>query len=104
MAQTVVGWLFIFLGIIGIFLPILQGILFLVIGLMLLAPHYAFAQSLLHKAESKYPDEYAKMMDVQDRLMANKPLMAAGILVLAILLVVGVYYAVAAITALSSET
>lgn len=104
MAQTVVGWLFIFLGIIGIFLPILQGILFLVIGLMLLSPRYAFAQSLLQKAESKYPDEYAKMMDMQDRLMANKPLMAAGIVVLAILLTVGVYYAVVAITALSSGT
>ena len=31
------GWIFIFLGILGLFLPILQGILFLAIGLIVLS-------------------------------------------------------------------
>ena len=31
------GWFFVVLGILGIFLPILQGILFLAIGLILLS-------------------------------------------------------------------
>lgn len=33
--RQVLGWLFIVLGILGIFLPILQGVLFLVIGVTL---------------------------------------------------------------------
>lgn len=39
-----IGWLFIVLGILGIFLPILQGIFFLLIGLYLLmrfSPRFA---------------------------------------------------------------
>jgi hypothetical protein len=34
-ARQVLGWFFIFLGIIGLFLPLLQGVLFIVIGIAL---------------------------------------------------------------------
>jgi uncharacterized membrane protein YbaN (DUF454 family) len=37
--RFVAGWLFIVLGILGLFLPILQGFLFLAIGLYLLSPY-----------------------------------------------------------------
>ncbi|SVB57011.1 uncharacterized protein METZ01_LOCUS209865, partial [marine metagenome] len=47
--------MFILLGIVGVFLPVLQGVLFMVIGLMLLSNRYAFARNLLRKAEEKYP-------------------------------------------------
>lgn len=37
--RMVIGWLFIFLGILGLVLPFLQGILFIAIGIAMLADH-----------------------------------------------------------------
>ena len=100
--QTVAGWVFIVLGILGLFLPILQGILFLVIGLMLLSTRYEFAQNILHKAEQRYPDEYARMHGMKERLLTSKPLIAAGVIVLVGLCVLGVYLAVSTIWQLTA--
>lgn len=49
------GWGFIFLGILGLFLPILQGILFLLIGLFLLSEESPWAKKLLDKVRAKFP-------------------------------------------------
>ena len=49
------GWAFIVLGIIGLFLPVLQGILFLLIGLIILSSEYTWAQTLLHKLRERFP-------------------------------------------------
>ena len=51
----VVGWAFILLGIIGLFLPILQGVLFLLIGLVILSSEYAWAHHLLAKLRQRFP-------------------------------------------------
>ncbi|MFN3467638.1 MAG: PGPGW domain-containing protein, partial [Candidatus Brocadiales bacterium] len=51
----VAGWIFILLGIAGLFLPFLQGILFLLVGLYLLSREYAWAGRLLHKIRERYP-------------------------------------------------
>ena len=39
-AVIVIGWVFLLLGIAGLFLPILQGVLFILIGLMILSTEY----------------------------------------------------------------
>jgi uncharacterized protein len=61
--RHVFGWFFILLGIIGLFLPILQGILFLIIGAIILAPEVPFFQKLIDKFEIRYPEisEKAKL-------------------------------------------
>ena len=51
----IVGWAFILLGIIGLFLPVLQGVLFLLIGLMILSGEYVWAHHLLRKLKLKFP-------------------------------------------------
>lgn len=51
----VVGWAFILLGIAGLFLPILQGILFLLIGLFILSSEYVWAHKLLKKLKERFP-------------------------------------------------
>ncbi len=51
----VIGWTFILLGIAGLFLPILQGILFLLIGLFILSSEYVWAHKLLHKLKARFP-------------------------------------------------
>lgn len=54
-AILALGWGFIVFGIVGLFLPILQGILFLLIGLALLSIESEIARRILHKLRARYP-------------------------------------------------
>jgi len=63
-----IGWSFILLGIVGLFLPILQGILFLLIGLLVLSKESVIAKNLLHRIEKRYPDQYRKMHEYNEQL------------------------------------
>jgi len=49
------GYGFLGLGVLGLFLPILQGILFLAIGLILLSRHTVWAERLLHRLKERFP-------------------------------------------------
>ena len=51
----ILGWAFILLGIAGLFLPVLQGILFLLIGLVILSSEYVWAHHLLGKLRERFP-------------------------------------------------
>lgn len=51
----VVGWIFVLFGIVGLFLPVLQGILFILIGLTILSTEYAWAHHLLAKLRQRFP-------------------------------------------------
>jgi uncharacterized membrane protein YbaN (DUF454 family) len=54
-AIIIVGWVFIALGIAGLFLPVLQGILFLLIGLVILSTEYHWAKRLLGYVRNRFP-------------------------------------------------
>ena len=56
------GWFFVALGVLGIILPVLQGILFLLIGFILLSRESAWAQRQLEKLKTRYP-KFAKKYD-----------------------------------------
>jgi len=49
------GWIFIILGIIGLFLPVLQGVLFLAIGLVLLSRRSPRLRLMIVKLGRRYP-------------------------------------------------
>lgn len=51
----ITGWTFILLGIVGLFLPILQGVLFLLVGLIILSSEYVWAHRLLTKLRERFP-------------------------------------------------
>ncbi len=51
----IIGWLFIVLGILGLFLPILQGILFILIGLAILSSRSKLIKRFLKHLEERYP-------------------------------------------------
>jgi uncharacterized protein len=51
----IAGWAFILLGILGLFLPILQGVLFLLVGLIILSSEYVWAHRLLTKLRERFP-------------------------------------------------
>lgn len=70
------GWGFIVLGILGLFLPILQGILFLLIGLSLLSNSSPWAARLLHRVRERFPrisktcdEAMIKAKDYQARIL-----------------------------------
>ena len=51
----ILGWGFVVLGFIGLFLPILQGIIFILVGLYLLAKRSKFARKLLQRLYHRFP-------------------------------------------------
>lgn len=54
-AKLVIGWFFVVLGVVGLFLPILQGVLFLAIGLAILATEQVWAHRLLTWLRHRFP-------------------------------------------------
>jgi uncharacterized membrane protein YbaN (DUF454 family) len=56
------GYAFLVLGVFGLFLPFLQGILFILIGLIILARHAAWAQRLLDRFRAQHP-KAAELID-----------------------------------------
>ncbi len=63
----VVGWAFILLGIAGLFLPVLQGILFLLIGLFILSSEYVWAHKLLQRLRQRFPGVAAQFDKAKER-------------------------------------
>jgi uncharacterized protein len=55
MVLLLLGWSFIVLGVIGLSLPILQGVLLLIIGLVILSSEYKWAHKLLRKIRTRFP-------------------------------------------------
>ena len=55
------------LGVLGLFLPILQGILFLAIGGMLLSMESPTAQRILNRLRTRYPSLDKTMIAAQKR-------------------------------------
>ena len=64
---VILGWIFIVFGIIGLFLPVLQGILFLSIGLYLLSKKSLWAKKLLYKMGRRYPYLFRKIKGVRSK-------------------------------------
>jgi uncharacterized membrane protein YbaN (DUF454 family) len=65
MAKPVVqliGWMFLVAGVAGLFLPFLQGILFIFVGLMILSWQYEWAGKVLVKARTRFP-QMAEQLD-----------------------------------------
>ncbi|HHT9119362.1 MAG TPA: PGPGW domain-containing protein [Candidatus Hypogeohydataceae bacterium YC41] len=61
------GWIFILLGIAGLFLPFLQGILFLLIGLYFLSHEFQWAERLLNKIRTRYPSIAKKLDEAKEK-------------------------------------
>jgi uncharacterized protein len=66
----IAGWSFIVLGIVGLILPFLQGVLFLLVGLAILSSEYAWARRLLTKVRERFP----KVGRIADQAMAKAAL------------------------------
>lgn len=54
--RLVAGWLLLILGVAGLVLPFLQGILFLLLGLYVLAPEWPWARRQLARLRGRFPE------------------------------------------------
>ena len=66
----VAGWGFVLFGILGLFLPILQGVLFLLIGLLILSSEYVWAHQLLSKLRARFPTVSQKADEAAAKVFA----------------------------------
>lgn len=64
----IAGYGFLFLGIIGLVLPFLQGVLFILIGLLILSRYEPWAARLLDRLKRRFPP-LADMTERADGLM-----------------------------------
>jgi uncharacterized protein len=54
-ATHIAGWGFIVLGIVGLFVPLLQGVLFMLVGLTILSSVSPWAARLLDRIRKRFP-------------------------------------------------
>ena len=57
----VIGWTLIALGVVGLFLPVLQGVLFILLGLWVLSTESETAHRWLENARKRHPKADAKL-------------------------------------------
>jgi uncharacterized membrane protein YbaN (DUF454 family) len=69
----VTGWAFVLLGIAGLFLPILQGVLFLAFGLSLLATEYRWARQMVERLRRKFPWLDQKLHGLREKFRKKDP-------------------------------
>lgn len=62
LGKIILGWFFLVLGVLGLFLPVLQGVLFLAIGLAILATEQVWAHRLLMWLRHRFP-RFAHLCD-----------------------------------------
>jgi uncharacterized membrane protein YbaN (DUF454 family) len=71
--SLIIGWTLILLGVVGLFVPILQGILFILLGLYVLSRESRTAHDLLERLRKRFPEAYMKMRRLKERLRYSRP-------------------------------
>jgi len=69
----ITGWTFLVLGIAGLFLPVLQGILFLLIGLTILSAEYHWARRWILKLRQRFPEADRKLQRLLGKYSRHLP-------------------------------
>jgi hypothetical protein len=67
----ILGWTLIGIGVVGLFVPILQGILFIILGLFVLSRESRWARSWLEKLSERYPNIHSKARRLKERMMTR---------------------------------
>jgi uncharacterized membrane protein YbaN (DUF454 family) len=79
MAKPVVqliGWMFLITGIAGLFLPFLQGILFIFAGLVILSWQYEWAAKVLVKAKTRFPRTAERLDGFLEKMRKRFPFLS----------------------------
>jgi uncharacterized membrane protein YbaN (DUF454 family) len=66
--RHLVGWPLLILGIVGLALPFLQGILFIVVALTLLAPEVPLFRRAIEALKKRFPAVFDKAAEMKESL------------------------------------
>ena len=66
------GLFFFLLGIAGLVLPILQGVLFLIVSAILLAPYSRWVQKQLRRLERRFPSIFQRARGIAKRWRGDR--------------------------------
>ena len=64
----VLGWFLVGLGVFGLFLPFLQGVLFIMIGLAILSSRSTTVKGWLDRFGRRYPDQHQRIEALKNRV------------------------------------
>ncbi|HET6371031.1 MAG TPA: PGPGW domain-containing protein [Nitrospiria bacterium] len=71
---AVAGWVFLLIGVVGLFVPILQGVLFILVGLSILSKSSRRVRRLLDSLRKRFPTAFHRAegftQEMLDRLRA----------------------------------
>ena len=67
-ALIVAGWSLLLLGVVGIFLPVLPGALFLLVGLSILSVEYEWARRWVTALRNRFPAADRRLQGILTRL------------------------------------
>lgn len=70
----ILGWALIGIGVVGLFVPVLQGILFIMLGLYVLSRESRTARGWLTRLQRRYPKVHAQARRVKQNLRSWWPL------------------------------
>lgn len=68
--KITLGVILIPLGVVGLFLPLLQGVLFLLVGVALLSSEVPFVARLRDRIRQRHPGPWEKAEELGDRVRA----------------------------------
>lgn len=66
--RYVIGIAFLVLGVIGLFVPVLQGVLFMLIGLAILFPRNRYVEQFIRRARNRWPEQAARVDAWKERV------------------------------------
>ena len=66
------GWALIGLGVVGLFLPILQGVLFILLGLYVLSRESRIARHWFERLRARFPRADARLQEWRERWFRGK--------------------------------
>jgi uncharacterized membrane protein YbaN (DUF454 family) len=72
------GWALVLLGIAGLFLPLLQGVALILVGLYVLSRESKTARRLLDRVRERHPALWAKMRRLRDRISGLAKIVRKG--------------------------
>jgi uncharacterized membrane protein YbaN (DUF454 family) len=68
MTKIIIGFGFLGLGVIGLFLPILQGVLFMIVGLAILSTENRRVRALVEEIKRRHPGPWRRAHALKHRL------------------------------------
>ncbi|MGH7831572.1 MAG: PGPGW domain-containing protein [Candidatus Binatia bacterium] len=69
--KLLLGWVLLLLGIGGLFLPLLQGVLFIFLGVALLSSESEWVRRGLEALKNRFPRQAARLQRLRNRLLVK---------------------------------